>query len=74
MLVVPAYTTYVLSRNKKINVYPYKPQFYCIKVEFKGVKTMLKWFCLPFEKGSTQTQGPMGFIEFVSDSQALTDR
>ena len=27
-----------LSRNKKINVYPYKPQFYYIKVGFKGVK------------------------------------
>ena len=27
------------SRNKKINVYPCKPQFYCIKVVFKGVKT-----------------------------------
>ena len=29
-----------LSRNKKINVYPSKPQFYCIKVGFKGVKTV----------------------------------
>ena len=29
-----------LSRNKKINVYPGKPQFYCIKVGFKGVKTI----------------------------------
>ena len=29
-----------LSRRKKINVYPCKPQFYCIKVEFKGVKTI----------------------------------
>ena len=29
----------VLSRNKKINVYPCKPQFYCIKVGLKGVKT-----------------------------------
>ena len=29
-----------LSRNKKTNVYPYKPQFYCIKVGFKGVKTV----------------------------------
>ena len=29
-----------LSRNKKINVYPCKPQFYCIKVGFKGVKTL----------------------------------
>ena len=28
----------LLSRNKKNNVYPYKPQFYCIKVGFKGVK------------------------------------
>ena len=30
----------VLSRNKKINVYPFKPQFYCIKVEFKGAKSV----------------------------------
>ena len=29
-----------LSRNKKINAYPFKPQFYCIKVGFKGVKTV----------------------------------
>ena len=27
-----------LSRNNKNNVYPWKPQFYCIKVGFKGVK------------------------------------
>ena len=27
------------SRNKKINVYPCKPQFYCIKVGFDWVKT-----------------------------------
>ena len=27
-----------LSRNKKNNVYPCKPQFYHIKVSFKGVK------------------------------------
>ena len=31
-------TIYVLNRNKKNNVYPCKPQFYCIKVGFKGVK------------------------------------
>ena len=29
-----------LSRNKKINIYPCKPQFYCTKGGFKGVKTM----------------------------------
>ena len=29
-----------LSRNKKNNVYPCKPQFYYIKVGFKGVKNM----------------------------------
>ena len=27
-----------LSRNKKNNVFPCKPKFYFIKVEFKGVK------------------------------------
>ena len=27
-----------LSRNKKYNVSPYKPQFYYIKVGFMGVK------------------------------------
>ena len=33
------YTQYMfLSRNKKNNVYPCKPQFYYIKVGFKGVK------------------------------------
>ena len=26
-----------LSRNKKINAYPCNPQFYCIKMGFKGV-------------------------------------
>ena len=31
-------TIYVLSRNKKNKVYPCKPQFYFIKVGFKGVK------------------------------------
>ena len=30
-----------LSRNKKNNVYPCKPQFYYIKVGFKGVKIIL---------------------------------
>ena len=30
----------ILSGNKEINVYSCKPQFYCIKVGFKGVKTI----------------------------------
>ena len=30
----------VLIRNKKNNVYPCKPQFYYIKVGFKGVKIL----------------------------------
>ena len=33
-----------LSRNKKINVYPCKPQFYYIKVGFNGVKIIKAWF------------------------------
>ena len=34
-----------LSRNKKNNVYPCIPQFYCIKVGFKGVK--ITQVCFP---------------------------
>ena len=34
-----------LSRNMKENVYPCKPQFYNIKVRFKGVKIMEACFC-----------------------------
>ena len=37
------YPQSVFEQNKKINVYPSKPQFYCIKVGFKGVKTI--WAC-----------------------------
>ena len=33
-----------LSRNKKNNVYPCKPQFYYIKVGFKGVKIIYVGF------------------------------
>ena len=33
-----------LSRNKKNNVYPFKSQFYYIKVGFKGVKIILACF------------------------------
>ena len=31
-------------RNANINVYPCKPQFYYIKVEFRGVKTIQACF------------------------------
>ena len=33
-----------LSRNKKNNMYPCKPQFYYIKVGFKGVKIIKACF------------------------------
>ena len=33
-----------LSRNKKNNVYPCKPQFYYIKVGFKVYKGMFSWW------------------------------
>ena len=43
-----------LSRNKKNNVYPCKPQFYYIKVGFKGVKIISACFrdgiCRMWEK------------------------
>ena len=35
---------FCLSRNKKNSVYPCKPQFYYIKVGFKGVKIILACF------------------------------
>ena len=34
----------VLSRNKKYNVYPYKPQFYYVKVGSMGVKIIQACF------------------------------
>ena len=34
-----------LSRNKKNNVYPCKPQFYYIKMGFKGVNIIEACFC-----------------------------
>ena len=34
----------ILSRNKKINVYPCKPQFYYIKVGFKGGQNYIGMF------------------------------
>ena len=49
-----------LSRNKKNNVYPCKPQFYYIKVGFKGVKIIYAYF-------------PSGNSSFVSVSIALND-
>ena len=33
-----------LSRNKKNNAYPCKPQLYCIKVGFKGIKIIKAYF------------------------------
>ena len=41
-----------LSRNKKNNVYPCKPQFYYIKVGFKGVKIIYACFRDAVEEGS----------------------
>ena len=35
-----------LSRNKKNNVYPCKPQFYYIKVGFKGSKLYRRVFVM----------------------------
>ena len=35
-----------LSRNKKNNVHPCKPQFNYIKVGFKGVNIILAWFLM----------------------------
>ena len=42
-----------LSRNKKNNVYPGKPQFYYIKVGFKGSKLYRHVFVMNVEKKNT---------------------
>ena len=42
-----------LSRNKKNNVYPCKPQFYYIKVEFKGSKLYRHIFVMYLRKGKS---------------------
>ena len=42
-LVDAALKSMFLSRNKKSNVYPCKPQFYYVEVGFKGVKII--WAC-----------------------------
>ena len=38
------YSIYVLSRNKKNNVYPCEPQFYYVTMRFKGVKIIKACF------------------------------
>ena len=39
-----------LNRNKKNNVYPCKPQFYYIKMGFKGVKNIIVCFRDGFQR------------------------
>ena len=40
LLEPPTHNLCFFSRSKEINVFPSKLQFYCIKVGFKGVKTI----------------------------------
>ena len=47
-----------LSTNKKNNVYPYKPQFYCIKVAFQGVNIIRHVFVMIVEKTTKCIQSP----------------
>ena len=65
-----------LSRNKKNNVYPCKPQFYYIKVGFEGVKIVQAYFrddvdvCL-FELRTVQVQNALYLIRLSSFSVCL---
>ena len=43
-----------LNRNKKINVYPCKPQFYCIKLGFKWLKLYMSVFVLSIDDDVSQ--------------------
>ena len=60
-----------LSRNKKSNVYPFKPQFYYIKVGFKGVKIIYACFRDVNEKKSSSVQSSSFYetCDFASDLQ-----
>ena len=52
-----------LSKNKKNNVYPCKPQFYCIKVEFKGVKIIWHVYVMI----TTDRKGRLCLIEPINE-------
>ena len=57
-----------LSRNKENNVYPCKPQFYYIKVGFKGVKNyigMFSWWIQPAGRPTTHDYPINSYIQRV---------
>ena len=56
-----------LSKNKKNNVYPCKPQFYYIKMGFKGIKIVLACFRDDYTKNVSQPTGSIaGNGHFIS--------
>ena len=55
-----------LSRNKKNNVYPCKPQFYYIKVGFKGSKLYRYVFVMIARTSSKPFESP-DFLYAFSD-------
>ena len=56
-----------LSRNKKNNVYPCKPQFYYIKVGFKGVKIIKVCFRNVYENLAEFCQISLKILPHLSD-------
>ena len=58
-----------LSRNKKNNVYPCKPQFFYIKVGFKGVKIYRSVFVMCFKVVDLQRKKQyLRICESIEDS------
>ena len=53
-----------LSRNKKNNAYPCKPQFYYIKVGFKGVKIIQACFRDEIRTRFPLSQSQKSFLSF----------
>ena len=55
------------SRNKKINLYPSKPQFYCVYVGFKGGQNYIGVFSWCYDKRvcSTRTERVMFSSNFL---------
>ena len=58
-----------LSRNKKINVYHCKPQFYYIKVGFNGVKIIQA--CFQYEHFGCPHTKPTDIVQYINRLHGL---
>ena len=60
-----------LSRNKKNNVYPCKPQFYYIKVGFKGGQNYIRTFSWCYKICAVRSQSSLGTSWIAKNAKFL---